>query len=109
ADALHVEEGDEDHHDDADELLDGETDGVFGAEVEWMDYPGCRGDRWKENAEVAGESNGHSSDCAGLDDEKERPAVEESPKWRIGFAEIDVLAAGVWEERGEFAVGESGG
>jgi hypothetical protein len=59
-----------------------------------------------ERAEVAREADRHGGDGSGLDDEKQRPAVEESPEWRERFTQIDVLAAGAWHHRGEFAVRE---
>ena len=66
------------------------------------------GDRRKENAEELAEGDADGGDGAGLDDEEERPAVEESPERAEGLAEIDVLAAGLGHHGGQFAVAERG-
>ena len=108
AHALHVQEGDEDHHHDADELLHRKADGVFRAERDRLNHPSCAGDRREKHAEIASESDGDRGDRAGLNDEKERPAVEKSPERRIRFAQINVLPAGVRKQRREFAVGKRG-
>ena len=59
-----------------------------------------------EDAEIFGEADGDRRNRAGLDDEKERPAVEEAPERREGFAQVNVLPARLRHHRGEFAVGE---
>ena len=62
----------------------------------------------QEDAGVFGEGDGDGGDGAGLDDDEEGPAVEESPEASEGFAQVDVLAAGVRHGGGEFAVAEGG-
>ena len=57
---------------------------------------------------IAREPDGDRRDRAGLNDEKERPAVEETPERREGFAQINVLAAGLGHHGGQLAVGERG-
>src|SRR5437899_2710399 len=59
-----------------------------------------------ERAEVARETDGYGGDRAGLDHEKQRPAVEKSPERRERLAQIHVLAAGPRHHRGELAVRE---
>ena len=66
------------------------------------------GDGGQEDAGVFGERDGNGGDGAGLDDEEQRPAVEEAPEAAEGFAQVDVLAAGVRHGGGEFAVAEGG-
>ncbi len=63
----------------------------------------------EEDAEELAEGHADGGDGAGLDDQEERPAVEESPERAEGFAQVDVLAAGVRHHGGEFAVGERAG
>ena len=62
----------------------------------------------RQHAEVAGEGDGDRGDGAGLDDQEQGPAVEESPERAVGFAEIDVLAAGAGHHGRQFAVAQGG-
>ena len=73
-----------------------------------LDEPVLRGDRGDEDAEELGERDGDGGDGAGLDDGEEGPAVEEAGQRAEGFAQVDVLAAGLGHGGGEFAVAERG-
>ena len=59
-----------------------------------------------EHAEKSRKGHGHRGDRARLDHQEERPAVEKAPKRRVGFAQVNVLAAGLGHHRRELAVGE---
>ena len=61
----------------------------------------------EENAEEPPERHAHRRNRAGLDDEEERPSVEESPERRERLAEVHVLSAGTRHHRRELAVGKS--
>ena len=52
-------------------------------------------DRRDEYARVLGETDSDRGDGAGLDHEKQSPAVEESAQWAEGLAKVDVLSAGM--------------
>ncbi len=60
----------------------------------------------KEDAEEFAEGHANGGDGSGLDDEKERPAVEKSPEGPERFAQVDVLAAGPGHHGGQLAVAE---
>src|SRR6202020_2872632 len=67
-----------------------------------------RGNRSHEDAGIFGEGDGDSRNGAGLDDGEQGPAVEESPEASEGFAQVDVLASGVWHGGCQFTVAERG-
>ncbi len=106
--AARVDEGQQHDDENGGELLGREAHGVVGGEIDRRDDPGRRRDGRREDAEVAGERDGDGGDGAGLDDQEQRPAVEESPERAVGFAQIDVLAAGAGHHRGQFAVAQRG-
>ena len=60
----------------------------------------------KEDAEEFAEGHAHRGDGPGLDDEKERPAVEKSPEGAERVAQVDVLAAGFGHHGGELAIAQ---
>ena len=64
------------------------------------------GDRGEEDAEKLAEGYADGGNGAALNDEKERPAVEEAPQRAEGLAQVDVLAAGLGHHGRQFAVGE---
>ena len=64
------------------------------------------GDGGKEHAKKFAERHAYRGDGAGLDDEKERPAEQESPQRAERLAQVNVLAAGFGHHGGEFAVAE---
>ena len=47
-----------------------------------------------QDAQITGERDGDSRDRAGLDDQEERPAIQESPQRRPRFSQVDILASG---------------
>ena len=57
-----------------------------------------------QRAEIAREADRDRRDRAGLDDQEQRPAVQETPERRERLAEIDVLAAGARHHRRQLAV-----
>ena len=57
----------------------------------------------RDDACEFGEGDGHGCDRGGLNDEKHRPAVEESEKRPERFAQVNVLAASVRHCRGKLA------
>ena len=63
----------------------------------------CRDGR-KEHTQKLAEGDRNGGNGAGLDDEKERPAVEEAPHRAEALAQVHVLAAGLGHHGGEFAV-----
>ena len=67
-----------------------------------------RRDPREEDAGVFGERHRDGRDGAGLDHHEQRPAEEEAEQRAEGFAQVDVLAAGVRHGGGEFAVAERG-
>jgi hypothetical protein len=99
-----VRPGEERDQQNADELGGRERQGVLSAQVERRHDEAIVGDPGHQRAEVAREPDRHRRDRAGLDDQKERPAVEKAPDRRERFAEIDVLAAGARHHRRELAV-----
>ena len=68
---------------------------------------GSRSIAGTEDAEELGEGDADGSDEAGLDDEKQGPAVEKSPERGLGFAQKDVLPAGVRHHGGELGVAQT--
>ena len=87
-------------HDDRQRLLRGD------AQLSLPDQIVLRRDPGDEHARIFGEGHGHGGDGSGLDHQKHGPAEEESAQGAEGFAQIDVLAAGVRHGRGELPVGE---
>ena len=55
---------------------------------------------------IARESDGHRRDRAGLNHEKKRPAVKETPERREGFTQVNILAAGLRHHRCQLAIGK---
>ena len=100
ADAARVAPGEEDDDGDGHQLLRGQPDLARADQIVLIADPG------KEDAGVLGEGHRHRRDGAGLDHHEERPAVEEAVERAEGFAQVDVLAAGVRHGRGQFAVAE---
>ncbi len=100
ADAARVDDREQNHDRAREQLLCGQTDLAGSQQIV------VRRDRGQEDAGVFGEGHRDGCDGAGLDDGEERPAVEEAPEASEGFAQVDVLAAGVWHGRGQFAVAE---
>src|SRR5256886_7750082 len=98
-----VQERDQYNHQNADKLLDAQTDCVFRPEINWMNDPGLRGNRGKQNAEVARKTNRDGRDSSRLNDQEERPAIQKAPERRIGFAQVNILPAGAREKRRKFA------
>ena len=91
---------------DADELRRRQRERVAGAEVHRRHQVVILGDPRPQHAEVTREADRHGRDRAGLDDQEQRPAVEEPPQRRERFAQVDVLAAGARHHRRQFAVGQ---
>ncbi len=52
--------------------------------------------------------DGERGDGAAVGDGEEHPAVEESDEVSVGFAQVNVLAAGVGKHRAEFGEREAG-
>ncbi len=75
-----------------------------GRNVSDMPEPVRSRNRRKEDAEELAEGDRDSGDGSRLDDQKQRPAVEKSPERAEGFAQVDVLAAGLGHHGGKFAV-----
>src|SRR5207253_1616124 len=57
-------------------------------------------------AGIGGEGDRHGGDRARLDDEHERPAVEEAPERPVQLAQVDVLPAGARHGGGQVPVAE---
>src|SRR5260370_11591487 len=74
-----------------------------------MDDPRIGGNRREQDAKIASKTHGYGRDSASLTHQEECPAVQKSPKWRIGFAQINVLTARVRKQSREFSVGERSG
>ena len=62
----------------------------------------------KENSEELAESHAHRGNRAGLDDQKQRPAVKKSPQRPQRLAQVNVLPASARHHGGEFAIAERG-
>ena len=60
----------------------------------------------KEDAEKLAEGHADGGDGPGLDDQKERPAVEKAPQRPQRLAQVDVLAAGLGHHGRQLAVAE---
>ncbi len=90
------------HHDDRDgqQLLRGEPDAPAAHQVV------LRRDPRHEDAGVFREGHGHGGDGAGLNHHEQRPAVQEAVQRTEGFAQVDVLPAGVRHGRRQFAVAQ---
>ena len=71
------------------------ADGDCG-DVRDVPEPVVGADGGEEDAEEFSEGDADRRDGPGLDDEEERPAVEEAPERAERLAQIDVLAAGAW-------------
>src|ERR1039458_5629592 len=71
--------------------------------------PVARADAGEEDAEELAERDTDGCDGAGLDDEEEGPAVEESPQRPQRLAQVNILPAGPGHHGGELAVAERAG
>ncbi len=79
-----------------------------GGNLPEVENPVGGGNRREEDAEKLAEGHGDGRDGAALDDEEERPAVEEAPQRAERLAQVDVLSAGLGHHGGEFTVAERG-
>src|SRR5229473_2504008 len=86
--AERVQECDQYNHQNADKLLNAQTDRIFRPEINWMDDPGLRGDSGKQNSEVARKTDRDGRDSSRLNHQKQRPAIQKAPERRIGFAQV---------------------
>ena len=77
-----------------------------GRNVRDVPQPMRAGNRRKEDAEKFAEGHANGGDGSGLNDEKERPAVEKAPQRTQRFAQVDILAAGLGHHGGQLAVAE---
>src|SRR5437764_12023991 len=62
----------------------------------------------KKYSEKLSEGDADSRDGAGLNNKKQRPAVEKAPQRPKSFAKINVLPAGMRHHSGEFAIAQCG-
>ena len=94
--------GEKHNHRDGQQLLRGQPELAAAHQVV------LRRDPREEDAGVLGESHRHGGDGAGLNHQEQRPAVEEAPERAEGFAQVDVLPAGVRHGGRQFAVAQRG-
>ena len=102
ANAACIHEGEQEHDGDGQELLCGQTEFAGSDEI----ISGRDGGH--EDACKLCERHGYGGDGAGLDDDEGGPAEEEGPEATEGFAEINVLSAGLRHGGGKFAIAERG-
>ncbi len=74
-----------------------------------VNQPVAGGDGREEDAQELAERDADRGNGAGLHHQKQCPAVEKAPDRPEGFAEVNVLTAGVGHHRGQFAVGKRAG
>src|ERR1700737_2612688 len=72
-----------------------------------MQNPVRRKNRWNENAEKLAESHAHRGDRPSLNDQEQRPPIQESPERAERFTQINVLASGSRHHRRQLAVTQS--
>src|SRR5262249_22527555 len=102
--ATRVHEREENNHEDAHQLCGGKRDRVAAENVFWRNEIFFFADPRDENSEVTRESDADGSDSSGLNNQEERPAIEESPQRRESFAQVNVLAARLGHHGGQFTV-----
>ncbi len=93
----------------ADQLGRGQRERVAAGDMDRRDEIVAFGNARPQHAEIAREADGHGRYRAGLDDEKERPAVEESAQRRPGFLQINILASGMRHHGRQLAIRQRGG
>ena len=101
--APEVEPGEESDDRDGQELRRGDVEASGLEEDVLLGEPG------QEHARVLGEGHRDSRDGAGLDDQEQRPAVEEARQRAVGLAQVDVLAARVGDHARQLAVAHGRG
>ena len=99
------ERGDQQNRDD---LRRGQRQRVARADVDWRNQVAVVGNPRRQCAQVSCEADRHRGDRARLDDEEQRPAVEESEQRPESFAQVNVLAARARHHGGKLSVGYSG-
>ncbi len=116
--AENVEHGKENHYKDGHQVLGVQADihvaqhhgaDGDGRHVRDVPDPVRRRDGRKEDAHEFAEGHAYRGDGSRLDDEKQGPAVEESPQWAQRFAQVNILATGARHHGRQFTVGESAG
>src|ERR1700674_1557487 len=98
--AENIDDRERDHYQDGGEILRVQSNihaaEHHGADLKlWhfpdVDNPIARRNCRPEDPEKFAERHAHGSDCPGLNHEEQSPAVEKTPEWAEGLAQIDIL------------------
>ena len=105
--AARVHECQQRDHRQADELCCGERERIAAKTDRFDEIVRLRHPR-DQNTGVTRKPDSDRRDCAGLYNEKERPAVEKTPQRRERFAQINILPPGLRHHGRQLAIRERG-